>query len=176
MNKKQMLKEQKRLKQERKDAQKLFQDDREVSTVIKITIGVILFIGIAFCVINIANGTWNIFSVKNVETEIDPNRVIVGTMLNKEDTEYLVLAYDMKEVMNDHYAALASNYNGSTKLYLLDLSSGFNSKFVGEKANITSDLEKLVFSGPTLMEIKEGKITKSYTDEKAIIDYFASKK
>ena len=62
MNKKQMIKEQKRLKQEKKEVANLFNDDKEVYNVFKIAIGVILFIGLAYIGINIINGNWKIFT------------------------------------------------------------------------------------------------------------------
>ena len=46
MNKKQMIKEQKRIKAERKEVETLFRDDKEVYKVFKIALGVILFIGV----------------------------------------------------------------------------------------------------------------------------------
>ena len=175
MNKKQMLKEQKRLKQERRDAEKLFGDNNGVNNLIKITIGVVGFILVAFALINIFNGNWNIFNKSNTKTtEIDPKMVMVGTMFNKEDGEYLVLAYDMQD-NNSVYAYLASNYYGSPNLYYLDLSSGFNSNFIGDKTIVSEDLSKLKFSSATLMLINKDKITKSYTTEDEIVNYFNSK-
>lgn len=175
MNKKQMLKEQKRLKQERRDAEKLFGDNNGVNNLIKITIGVVGFILVAFALINIFNGNWNIFNKSNKKvTEIDPKMVMVGTMFNKEDGEYLVLAYDMQD-NNSVYAYLASNYYGSPNLYYLDLSSGFNSNFMGDKTIVSEDLSKLKFSGSTLMLINKDKITKAYTTEDEIVNYFKSK-
>ena len=175
MNKKQILKEQKRLKQERRDAEKLFNDGNGVNNVIKITIGVVGFILVAFALINIFNGNWNIFNKSNKKaTEIDPKMVMVGTMFNKEDGEYLVLAYDMQD-NNSVYAYLASNYYGSPNLYYLDLSSGFNSNFIGDKTVISDDLSKLKFSGAALMLINKDKITKSYTTEDEIVNYFNNK-
>ena len=175
MNKKQMLKEQKRLKQERRDSEKLFGDNNGVNNLIKITIGVVGFILVAFALINIFNGNWNIFNKSNQKaTEIDPKMVMVGTMFNKEDGEYLVLAYDMQD-NNSVYAYLASNYYGSPNLYYLDLSSGFNSNFIGDKTVISEDLSKLKFSSATLMLINKDKITKSYTTEDEIVNYFNSK-
>ena len=165
MNKKQMLKEQKRLKQERRDAEKLFGDNNGVNNLIKITIGVVGFILVAFALINIFNGNWNIFNKR---------MVMVGTMFNKEDGEYLVLAYDMQD-NNSVYAYLASNYYGSPNLYYLDLSSGFNSNFIGDKAIISEDLSKLKFSSATLMLINKDKITKVYTTEDEIVNYFNNK-
>ena len=176
MNKKQIIKEQKRLKQEQKEVASLFNDDKEVYNVFKIALGVILFIGLAYAGINIINGNWNLFTKKNVKvTEIDSKMVMVGTMFNKEENEYLVLAYDLNEPKEAFYAVLVDNYNETNKLYILDLGSGFNKDYLGEKANITNDLTKLKFSGPTLLVLKGDSIVKSYTTEKEIIDYLSQK-
>ena len=175
MNKKQMIKEQKRLKAQRKEVETLFKDDKEVYKVFKIALGVILFIGLAYVIINFANGTWSLTKENKKTTEIDSSMVIAGTMFNKEDDEYLVLAYDMKSDKDAFYGALASNYNGTKTLYYLDLSSGFNDKFIGKKTVISNDLSKLKFSGATLLQIKGNKITKSYTTEKEITKFFSQK-
>ena len=177
MNKKQMIKEQKRLKQEKKEVANLFNDDKEVYNVFKIAIGVILFIGLAYIGINIINGNWKIFTRNNIKTEeIDNKKLIVGTMFNKEETEdYLVLAYDMSDDAQKFYGALTDNYYDRPNLYFIDLSSGFNNKFIGEKTVISNDLDKLKFGGPTLLLISKDKITKSYTTEKEIVDYFNKK-
>ena len=178
MNKKQMLKEQKRLKEEQKQVSNLFQDDKEVYNVFKILLGVIIFIGLSFVIINVFNGNWNLFTKNNTPVEaIDSKMVMAGTMFNKkENEEYMVLAYDMSDDEYDFYSALSDDYYGRKELYLLDLSSGFNSAFLAEKANISNDLSKLKFAGPTLLVIKDDKIVSSYTDEKAITDYIMDEK
>ena len=176
MNKKQMLKEQKRLKQERREVENLFQDDKEVYKVFKIGLGVLLFIGLVFVLLNIFNGNWNLFTQKNTaKTEIDSKMVIAGTLFNKEEEEYLVLAYDMKDEKYDFYGALTSNYNSTPNLYYLDLSSGFNKKFIDSRTIISNDLDKLRFSSATLLFIKGDKITKSLTTEQEIVNYFVQK-
>lgn len=176
MNKKQMIKEQKRIKQERKEVANLFQDDKEIYNVFKIALGVILFIGIVYVGLNIINGNWKLFTKNNLPTEeINEKMLLVGTMFNKEDGEYLVLAYDMKDEKEAFYGALVDNYSSTPNLYLVDLSSGFNSKFIGEKTIISNDIDKIKFGGPTLLLVKKDKITKSYTKEKEIVDYFNKK-
>ncbi len=176
MNKKQMIKEQKRLKQEQKEVANLFQDDKEVYNVFKIALGVILFIAIAYAAINIMNGNWNIFTKKNTKvTEIDSKMVMVGTMFGKEEDEYLVLAYDLNEPSEAYNAVLIDNYTGEKNLYILDLGSGFNKDFIGDKANITNDLTKLKFKGTTLLVLKGEKVVKSYSTEKEIVNYLSQK-
>lgn len=176
MNKKQMLKEQKRLKQERKEVENLFKDDKEVYKVFIIGLGVILFIGLVFVLLNILNGNWNIFTQgSTVKTEIQTNMVIAGTLFNQEEDEYMVLAYDMSNKKDEFYSSLTSNYNSSPNLYYLDLSSGFNSKFIGSKTVISNDLNQLQFAEAALLFIKGDKITKSYTTEKEIVNYFVQK-
>ncbi len=175
MNKKQMLKEQKRLKQERKEVESLFKDDKDVYKVFKIALGVILFIGLSYVIINFANGTWSLTKKNKKATEIDSRMVIAGTMFDKEEDDYLVLAYNMKDEKDSFYEALASNYNSDMHLYYLDLSSGFNTNFIGDKTVISDDLSKLKFSGATLLTIKGNKIVKSYTKEADIVKFFSQK-
>ena len=176
LNKKQMIKEQKRLKEQRKEVETLFKDDKEVFKVFKIAGGVLLFIGLAFVLINILNGNWNILTKTNKKTtEIDQAMLIAGTMFNREENEYMVLVYDMKDEKYGFYSALASNYSGEKHLYYVDLSSGFNQNFIGSKTVISNDLNKLKFSGPTLLVIKKDKITKSYDKENDIVKLLSQK-
>lgn len=176
MKKKEIIKEQKKLKEQKKEVETLFKSDKDVYNVFKIALGVILFIGLVFVGMNIVNGNWNLFNKDNKKTtEIDSKMVIAGTMFNKEDKEYLVLAYNMKDEKDTIYYAASSNYQGDKKLYYLDLSSGFNEKFIGDKVVISNDLNKLKFSGATLLVIKGDKIVKSYTKEADIIKFFSQK-
>ena len=176
MNKKQMIKEQKKLKQQQKEVATLFQDDKEVYNVFKIALGVLLFIGLIYAGINIFNGNWKLFTKENIPTEeVDEKMLLVGTMFNHEDGKYLVLAYDMKDEKQAFYTALVNSYQSEPNLYFVDLGSGFNDKFIGEKTVISNDLSKLKFSGPTLMEINKDKIVKSYIKESEIIKYFNGK-
>ena len=178
MNKKQMLKEQKRLKKEQRESTYLFNNEGDISkNIIITTVSVIAFVLVVFCFVNIAKGNWNIFNKSNIEVEaIDNKMVMVGTMFNKSDEEYLVLAYDMNNRNeNDYYGALTENYYDSKTLYRLDLSSGFNSKFIGDKEVISSDLTKLKIVGPTLFVIKGNSIVKTYNTEDSITEYFNKK-
>ncbi len=175
MNKKQMIKEQKRLKQERKEVSQLFKDDKDVYNVFKIALGVLLFLGLSYVIVNIFRGNINLFNKKNAATEeIDSSMVMVGTMFNKSSEEYLVMAYDLSDDNNPYYSVLVEQYSGEKTLYKLDLSSGFNANYIGEESVISNDLNKLKFNGPTLLVIKDDKIVSSYTKEEDITKYLNS--
>ena len=145
----------------------------EVYNIFKIALGVIIFLGLAFVLVNVMRGDWNLFTKKNSKIEsINYDMVMVGTMFNKSDEEYLVLAYDTTSDAEMLYAYLKDSYEGSKKLYVLDLSSGFNKAYIGDNTVISNDITKLKLSGPTLLVIKGDKIVSSYKTEKEIVKYF----
>lgn len=174
MNKKQMKKEQERLKRERNQVYMDFNDKNDIKKVLYVSLGVIGFVLIVFVVINIFNGTWNLFTRENDPiSDQGENRVMCGTLLNRNDTEYLVLAYDFENDKNTFYPVLKDTYTMFEKIYELDLHSGFNKACVGDKTNITSDIKKLKLSGPTLLKVKDNKIVESYTTKETIKNYFS---
>ena len=54
-----------------------------------------------------------------------------------------------------------SMYSGT--IYQLNTDSGLNKSCVGEKLVVNNDVTKLQFTSPTLLQIKDKKIVKSYT-------------
>ena len=177
MNKKQMRKEQERLKKERNQIYMDFNNKDDVKKVVFIALGVVLFIGLVFVLINIFNGTWKVFTRENEPvSDQGENRVICGTMFGKSDDEYLVLAYDFNDESQVIYESLKESYSGNKPFYILDLHSAFNNACVGDKTNISSDLSKLKLSVPTLLRIKGNEIVGSYTTKDSIKDYLLNLK
>ena len=108
---------------------------------------------------------------KKVETpkpEINYEVATVGTMFNRPYDEYLVLLYDSTSVEAAYYNTLFSRYNtsGEDKIYFIDFNLKENSNYVKESSNknLTSASDAQ-FAGPTLVRIKNGKVTK-YLDTK----------
>lgn len=176
MKKKEMLKEQKRLKEARNEKFLDFNDKNDIKNVLYISIGVILFIGVVFLIINIANGTWTSYNRKNPIPSIDNKLLMCGTLFNRSDKEYLVLAYNIKNENDVVYNALVESYKGDLPLYYLDLESGFNKHCVGDKSSLVSDSTKIMFNTQTLLHIKDGKIVKTYTTKEQIKDYLTKEK
>lgn len=98
---------------------------------------------------------------------IDYDKVSVGTLFNRADSEYYVIVYDGETPNAIYYSALMNKYmdkEKSNKVYFCDLSNELNKKYyVGEdkdsNPNATTSSE-LAFKDLTLIKIKNGKIVK----------------
>ena len=98
---------------------------------------------------------------------IDYDKVSVGTLFNRADSEYYVIVYDGEAPNAIYYSALMNKYmdkEKSNKVYFCDLSNELNKKYyVGEdkdsNPNATTSSE-LAFKNLTLIKIKNGKIVK----------------
>ena len=108
------------------------------------------------------------------EATIQYNEISVGMILNRNEySEYYVLAY-LDDSAN--YSELSSLYrtyqnkSGNTKLYTVDLNDPINKDFVTtdtENVNVTNAAD-FRFSTDTLLYIKDGKVSKTYTTFKSI--------
>ncbi len=168
MSKKEMLKEQERIKKEKQLLAEDFKKEDIVKNLIGITIGVVLFLAIVYFGINILKGNIKFGKEEIVIDDTVEDGVICGTLLTQSDPEYYVLAYNYSDVDKDVYKTLVNNYSGSMKIYNMDLESGFNKSCVGEKEVISNDLSKLKLTSPVLLSIKNGKIEKAYSTKEDI--------
>jgi len=177
MKKKEILKEQKRIKAAQKERAFDFSEASDVKKLLYISGGVIIFIVVVFIMTNILNGTWDLFSRDNEgPVEIDTALVMCGTIFSKTDKEYLVMAYNIKNDEDSVYSALFEGYSGKLPIYYLDLESGFNKGCIGEKNNFVNNSEKIKFASQTLLYIKDGKIIKSYTTKEQIKSFLTKEK
>lgn len=169
MKKKEIMKQQIKEKEQRRELEREITTNEFLGSLWKIVLGVGIFILLIITVLNIKNGTWNIFSRENkVTEELHTNVVMCGTMFDKEYDEYYVIAYDFS---NEDQVEKLSSLDPSTRHFFLDLNSAFNSSCKGEKNNITKDVEKLVIAEPTLIHIRSKEINKTVTGLDEIVDY-----
>ena len=146
------------------------EEDKAVRNFIIIFIIVILLVvGLYFLTvfINKDNDPKNEETNTSEEVKIDNSKVIVGTMLQKGDKDYYVILYKGDDEKANEYAALESKYKtnkDSLPVYTVDLSDGMNSKYYDkEHVNLTaSDINDLKFGDITVLEVKDGKIYKSF--------------
>ena len=108
------------------------------------------------------------------EVVIQYDDISVGMILNrKEYSEYYVLAYSSD---SENYTDLNRLYriyrnrDNVTKLYTVNLSDSINKDFIateGAKLNVDNAAD-FRFATDTLLYIKDGKVSKTYTTFKAI--------
>ena len=95
------------------------------------------------------------------DAQISYEVVTVGTMFNKSDKEYYVVVDEFTDNPNQYLYSILYRYSGledKLSLFKLDLSDGFNAKYLGEGSNPSAQrTEDVKFSGPTLIKIKNNK-------------------
>lgn len=99
--------------------------------------------------------------------EIDYDKVSVGTLFNRREKEYYVIAYDGEDANAIYYSALINKYmknENALKIYFCDLSNELNKKYYvgedGESNQSATSPSELALKDVTLIKIKGGKIVK----------------
>lgn len=96
--------------------------------------------------------------------KINNDVAIVGTMLNKNDSEYFVILYNKKDDKAYEYQSLVSENKTKLNIYTVDLGNALNNKFYDkDNTNTKADnINDLRFGDITLIKVKDGKIINSY--------------
>ena len=134
-----------------------------------IAICVIGFVFLMFTFTKIKTGEWNLFTKKNAVTytaEVQDIKILCGSILNREEEEYFVLAYDMSSDDASLYETLSERYGNlgkGGKLYKLDLGNSRNNICLGDNINIVNDVKSLKLVKPSLIKVKNEKIIENYT-------------
>ena len=150
------------------------EDTNMVRKFFLILIGVIL---ISVLIYFLTTKTLSDSSKANTEStnaSITYDTINVGNIFNRPYEEYYVMAYDFNgENAGDYTNAVLTYKNESTsiKIYSLDLSLKQNNSHVGDKSNKTAKTaEEIMFNGPTLIKIKDGKIKNYYDSQDTILE------
>lgn len=141
-------------------------DGEEISKLIKIilivTAVMVVFYGITVVVTKKASEVSQ--EQNSAKTEIQYDNIVIGSML-KIDGSFYVLIEDEDDQRLSEYETLkqtiAANPDAPT-IYIAHLSDGFNSKYLGEESNYSSDMTKFKVTGTTLVKIDNHKITETY--------------
>lgn len=173
MNKKEYKK---RIEKEKRALKEFQETDtkKNIRNGIIITVCVLAFLFLMFAFTKIKTGEWNLFTRKNNITytaEAQTTKILCGQVLNRTESEYFVLAYEMSEDEASLYESLLERYNNSSKkipLHKLDLGNSRNNICKSDSLNISNDITKLKLSVPSLIKVKDGKITESYSDYEKI--------
>ena len=101
------------------------------------------------------------------ETTIQYEKILVSSILTKQEKEYYVLVYKKDDKYLDTYKNYLSYYKmaktDALPYYYVELDSQFNKQFVSSESNLNVEQAKdLRFSQTTLMRIKDKKIASTY--------------
>ena len=161
----------KKLEKEKRQLREFRESDlnSNIKTGVIIAVCVIGFVLIMFAFTKVKTGEWNFFTKENditYKAEIQSTKILCGSVLNRSDSEYFVLAYKLKEDSASLYESFLERYNQGTKalpLYKLDLSNSRNGICMSDTVKISNNINELKFKEPTLIKVKNGKIVESYT-------------
>lgn len=163
------------MKKEKTIKQQTFENEdyRKIKSLLIMTIIVLAFIGLLFYF----NGkfvTKDLFqkdNTKTTEATYDASLLVVDNIFSVSDKEYYVLVFDAKdELTGDIYKSLKASYtNESKKLYSIDLSNQMNNKYYNKDKELSLKNE-FNFNEAILLNIKDKKITASYTELNEIIE------
>lgn len=144
------------------------EESKEVKRFIIILLSIIVLVLAVYGITRLVNKDKDNNNDRTVTAgSIDYDKVSVGTLFNRADSEYYVIVYDGEAPNAIYYSALMNKYmdkEKSNKVYFCDLSNELNKKYyVGEdkdsNPNATTSSE-LAFKNLTLIKIKNGKIVK----------------
>lgn len=100
------------------------------------------------------------------EGEIDYDVVSIGTMLNRNYSEYYVALYDAEEPQAVMYSAIITKYlesEDALKVFFCDLSNPLNSDYYvgadGQTNPDAKDISELALGELTLIKVENGEIT-----------------
>lgn len=109
-----------------------------------------------------------------VETKIQYDEILMGSMLNQGSGEYYVFAYLEDDKMVNVYNSYIEQYekiDGHKKFYRVNLSSDFNKSYLADEYYLEgNDISKIKVSGTTLIKIIDNSVSYSYRDAETIVD------
>lgn len=166
----------KRIEKEKRELREYKESNAGINskTFIMITCGVLAFVFVMFAFTKMKTGEWNLFTRKNsinYSAEIQSTKILCGSILNREESEYFVLAYNMQNDEASLYESVASRYadlGTGGHLYKLDLANSRNNLCKSDTATITNDVKTLKIVEPTLLKIKDKQIIEHYHDYNTI--------
>lgn len=107
------------------------------------------------------------------EAVIQNEKILVGQLFNRPQSEYYVLAYksDNKFItLFDNYISDYTSKEDSLTFYKINLDEGLNKQYIKDETNISDDLNELKLSDTTLIKIKDGKIENYYIGNDDVVE------
>lgn len=141
---------------------------KEVKRFVIILFSIIIVVLGVYLVTRLVNKNKNTDKEEEITAgKIDYDKVSVGTMLGKSDSEYYVIIYDGTISEAVYYSALVTTYMNKEKslpVYYCDLNNKFNKDYYAGKDKQSNPDAKttaeFAFGDLTLIKVKNGKVDK----------------
>ena len=103
-------------------------------------------------------------------TEISTEYIMIGTVFNRPEKDYIVIFDDYSKNINTYVNSLAENYK--LRAYKVDMSKSENSKYKSDKenTNVKKDSD-LKINDVTMIRITNGKVSKYIVGADKIEEY-----
>lgn len=148
--------------------EKYIQNDELVKLIRVFLIIVVVFFAFYALTVVISNKKSESGVINKEPATIQYTSILLGSILNRKENVYYVLA-SMKDDENiSGYNDLISTYEkkeNSNKIYYVDMSDGMNSSYIGNQENISNNLSELILKDTTLFKIENGNITEHYSNK-----------
>ena len=99
------------------------------------------------------------------QTTTITNKILAADTLKQTEETYYVYYYD---IANEDSEVSSTINRLSEKVYRVDLNDAFNTNFVGEPSGVTSDINSLKVSNPTVVKVVSEQITEFYSGKEEI--------
>jgi len=155
--------------------------DEQIVRLVKIAIGVILVLVLVYLLTALATGEIKLGNKKTEETKestIQYEEIIAGQIMNRQQDEYYVLVFNFTDDEASYYLSLKDSYKQNTDalpFYLVDLEKGFNQSLMLEEGEEytqkPTNIQDLKVKSPTLLKIKNKKVTERIETNEKVKEY-----
>lgn len=150
------------------------EEQKEIFKFGKILFGLVVIIGLLYVFTVYVVNKEDSYKRTNNKGVINYTSILIGTMLNKADSEYYVLIYDNNKSFNAIYLNKINEYKSSTNhlpIYTADLSNELNKDFIASESNYSVDsIENFKVKDTTLVKVKNKKIVKFIENKDSILN------
>lgn len=134
-------------------------ENNEVKKIIKIFVGVVIFLIIAYLLMGIITGEIDLGKNKETVAEIQYKEILAEMTLKQNDEEYFVIYYNFDEE-DSLISAIINVLASNQKVYEVDLSKKFNYNYIGDVKTDVKSIKDLKVKNPTLIKVANKKIEK----------------
>ncbi len=146
----------------------------EASTIVKIAIGVIIVFVLIYLIFAVLTGEIKLKKDKKTEPTIQYVEILAETTFKQNSDDYFVLFYEFSGDDANLLETITQVLENTTKTYKVDLDKKFNTNYIADGEDIDrapKNIDELKVENPTLIRIKNGKVTKFVTGIEDIKDY-----